>query len=132
MNNTMDILSTHPHPNPVGPVNTWTDAMKALADCAATCMSCADACLAEEKVAEMRRCISTDIACGAVCHTTLGILQMQTERCMDITKAQIQAALTAVKSCAAECEKHATRHAHCRLCAQACRQAEKALMALQV
>jgi hypothetical protein len=41
-----------------------------------------------------------------------------------------EAAVQATKSCADSCGEHAEAHEHCRLCAQACREAEQALTAL--
>jgi hypothetical protein len=38
----------------------------------------------------------------------------------------LEACAAACKSCGDECDRHAARHEHCRVCAQACRVCEEA------
>lgn len=126
MKHAIDILSTHPHPSPAGSTDAWTQLIKATADCAVSCQICADACLAEEKIDMLRRCIRSDLNCATVCEATLKLLITQTERDQAVLKAQVEACAKACGGCAEECEKHAKMHAHCRICAEACRACEKA------
>jgi hypothetical protein len=107
-----------------------TRALEALAVCAQTCTACADACLAEDMVADLRRCITTDLNCADICSTTLSVLSRHTGYDAAVTRGQLQACVAACGVCAAECEQHAGMHEHCRVCAEACRECEEACRAL--
>ena len=50
------------------------DCIVACVDCAQACTACADACLSEDMVAELTRCIRTDLDCAVVCDTTGRVL----------------------------------------------------------
>ena len=39
-------------------------------ECAQVCTACADACLAEDVVADLTKCIRTNLDCADVCETT--------------------------------------------------------------
>ena len=98
----------------------------ALVACGQACTACADACLSEEMVAELRKCIRTDLDCADICDTTARVLSRHTGYDANITRAQLQACVQACRSCGQECEAHAGMHEHCRICAEACRACEKA------
>ena len=100
--------------------------LDAAATCAQVCTACADACLSEEMVAELGKCIRTDLDCADICGTTLRVLSRHTAYDAGITKAQLQVCIQACGSCADECEQHAGMHEHCRVCAEACRACEAA------
>ena len=57
-----------------GPSAFLAEALEASAACATICSSCADACLAEESVADLRDCIRTDLDCADVCAATAALL----------------------------------------------------------
>ncbi|GAB2899444.1 hypothetical protein GCM10027074_77680 [Streptomyces deserti] len=44
----------------------------------------------------------------------------------NISRAMLQACVTACKACADGCGRHADMHEHCRICAEACRSCEQA------
>jgi hypothetical protein len=94
--------------------------------CAQTCTACADACLSEEMVAELTKCIRTDLDCADICATTGAVLSRHTSYDANITKAVLEACRIACGACGTECESHAGMHDHCRLCAEACRRCEAA------
>lgn len=94
--------------------------------CAQACTACADACLSEKKVAELTKCIRTDLDCADICEATGRVLSRHTGYDFNITRAQLQACAVACKACADECETHAGTHDHCRVCAEACRRCEQA------
>lgn len=98
----------------------------ALVACAQVCTACADACLSEEMVSELRKCIRTDLDCADICATTARILSRQTGYDAKVTRAQLQACVQACQSCGDECAQHADHHEHCRICAEACRACEQA------
>ena len=54
------------------------------------------------------------------------IAARQTETDRDLLRAQLQACATACRICAEECQRHAGKHEHCRLCAESCRLCERA------
>ena len=59
------------HPDVRGNVNeAFIEAIDEAYACAQTCTSCADACLAEEKVTELRQCIRLNLDCADVCAGT--------------------------------------------------------------
>jgi hypothetical protein len=94
--------------------------------CAAICTACADACLGEQTVANLVRCIRTDLDCADICAATGSILARQTERDAEIVRSLLQSCVVACRRCAEECEAHAEHHEHCRICAEACRRCEQA------
>ncbi|GAA4697283.1 four-helix bundle copper-binding protein [Pseudonocardia yuanmonensis] len=105
-------------------------AVEALIDCAQACTACADACLSEESVDQLRKCIRTDLDCADICETTARVLSRHTGYDANITRAQVQACVQACTACGDECERHAEMHEHCKICAQACRRCSEACQAL--
>jgi hypothetical protein len=95
-------------------------------DCAATCTSCADACLGENDVQELVRCIRLNLDCADACAATGRIVTRQTASDVGVLRAATQACSVACRACGEECERHAAHHEHCRLCAGACRRCEQA------
>lgn len=102
--------------------------IEACVDCAEACTLCADDCLSEEgKVESLVKCIRTNLDCADVCATTGRVVSRQTEYDANITRAILQACITACRACADECEQHASHGMeHCRVCAEACRRCEQA------
>jgi hypothetical protein len=105
-------------------------AVDALVACSQACTACADACLGEEMVAELRKCIRTDLDCADVCDTTARVLSRHTTYDALVTRAVLTACVQVCGSCGDECESHAEMHEHCKVCAQACRACEEACAAL--
>ncbi|MCG8925012.1 four-helix bundle copper-binding protein [Lentzea sp. CC55] len=101
-------------------------AIDALIACAEACTSCADACLSEDSVAELTKCIRTDLDCADICGATARVLSRHTGYDANVSRALLEACAVACKACGDECEGHATMHEHCRICAEACRACEAA------
>lgn len=97
----------------------------ALVECAQACTACADACLGEEMVADLRTCIRTNLDCADSCGTTARILSRQTGGDPTVTRAHLEACVVACRACGDQCEQHAGMHEHCRVCAEACRACEQ-------
>lgn len=95
-------------------------------ECAQACTACADACLGEEMVADLRKCIRSDLDCADVCETTGRVLSRHTGFDANVTRALLTACIAACVACGDECEQHAGMHEHCRVCAEACRACEAA------
>jgi hypothetical protein len=100
--------------------------IEACFECAQTCTACADACLSEDMVAELTKCIRTNLDCADICATTGNALSRHTGYDANITRAFLEACATACKACGDECTRHADMHEHCRICAEACRRCEQA------
>lgn len=115
------------HPDVRGNVNAAlaTCAEECL-QCAETCAICADACLAEDMVKDLRQCIRLDLDCADICALTARIAARRTGSNEEVIRQVLAACETACRLCAAECDRHAKMHAHCRICAEACHRCEAA------
>lgn len=94
--------------------------LQKLAQCAAACEMCADACLDEDNVKMMVQCIKLDRDCAKICYTTASFIASHSKN----AGALISACEELCRKCAAECEKH--KHGHCQECARACRECAEA------
>jgi hypothetical protein len=123
MHHVTQMLETHPHA-------TANEALARCIEecfaCAMTCTSCADACLAEEDVKELVRCIRLNLDCADVCDATGRTLTRQTSSEPRLARSMLEACAEACRLCAEECERHAGHHEHCRICAEACRRCARA------
>lgn len=99
-----------------------------LNECTAACNYCAHACLQEENVKKLAKCIELDLDCaGATAYAaelaarSSGLLNKQLEVCAEICRL-----------CAEECEMHASKMnmQHCKECAEACRRCEDACLSV--
>lgn len=104
----------------------WTECIQACFECAQTCTACADACLSEDTVADLTKCIRANLDCADICTTTGSALSRHTGYDANVTRALLEVCATACTSCGDSCEKHASMHEHCRICAEACRRCEQA------
>lgn len=111
-------------------ITAVTKVIDSAFECAQICTSCADACLSEDMVADMRYCIRQNLDCADICGTTARVLSRQTEPEMTLLRAQLEACATACRLCGDECEKHKDMHAHCQVCMESCRRCEEACNAL--
>lgn len=121
----LEMLGSHP----LGPprnIDPWVNALGALHDCSFTCHACADACLLEDGVDNLRRCIRYNLDCAAVCETTAGVLTRCHAEDGDFARTMLEACAIACRRCGADCAHHASRHEHCRICAAACDACAKA------
>ena len=124
------MLSTYPADLGNVDKQALADCIDACFDCAQTCTACADACLSESMVAELTKCIRTNLDCADICDTTGRLLSRHTGYDANLTAAMLQACLAACHACGDECERHAGMHEHCRVCAEACRRCEQACQRL--
>ncbi|WP_280357464.1 four-helix bundle copper-binding protein [Nocardia otitidiscaviarum] len=88
--------------------------------CAESCTVCADACLSEEGLAELRECIRTDLDCADICHTTAAVLSRRGGGDPATIRSLLDACALICERCGQECDRHADRHEHCRICAETC------------
>jgi hypothetical protein len=107
-------------------------ATDACFDCAHACRACADACLGEEKLAELRSCIELCLDCADVCFAT-GDLMIRhctraggpvlqetgiDERIMEL---MFKTCAEVCRCCEEKCMRHAEDHKQCLRCAGICR-----------
>ena len=113
------MLHTHKGANRMG-----GDALSRCAeecfDCAAVCVSCADACLSEDKLDMLVQCIRLDLDCADICEAT-GRVAVRMAGAAETGRHLLQACAAICTACGDECEKHASKHEHCRICAESCR-----------
>ena len=119
------MLESHPEQSLDADVDKLVACIEACQSAAQACTTCADACLSEPMVAELTRCIRTDLSCSQVCQATANVLSRSSEGDARIMTALLTACAEACAVCAEECERHADVHEHCRLCAEACRRCEQ-------
>lgn len=97
--------------------NRNTALIQTLNECASVCNYCASACLGEPNVANLTRCISTDLDCADICAFTARLLARGSRHAEHL----LAECAEICNICAGECEKHAGHHDHCRACAEMCR-----------
>jgi hypothetical protein len=91
-----------------------------LLDCALACENCAAACLHEENVKDMTRCISLDRDCADMCVQAAMLLQRNSE----IGHQYLVLCEEICRLCSDECSQH--KNDHCQRCAAACRDCAEA------
>ena len=122
---TKEMIATHPDVR--GNVNqALIDAIDMAYACAQTCTSCADACLAEDMVAQLRQCIRLNLDCADVCEAFATLGSRRTGSNEEVIRKLLDACITACRLCGEECQRHASEHEHCRVCAESCRHCETA------
>jgi hypothetical protein len=98
----------------------------ALNKCVAECNRCTTACLGEQDISMLTKCIQLNIDCGDVCALTAALLA----RGSKYAKYLLKTCMEMCNGCAEECEKHADMQ-HCAVCAEACRKCAEECANLQ-
>ena len=88
--------------------------LQELSACAMACNICYQACLNEEDVSMMARCIELDRECADMCQLTASLLARDSEN----TDTFLKLCADLCDLCAEECKKHDQEH--CKECAHAC------------
>ena len=91
-----------------------------LIKCITACEACATACLHEDNVKEMARCIMLDRDCADICVITARFVARDSPHAKHVMKECIELC----RLCEEECRKH--KHEHCQKCADACRECAEA------
>jgi hypothetical protein len=121
------MLSTHPQAQ--GQINdAMIRATESVFDCAQACTACADACLGEAAIANLRQCIRLNLDCADVCFATGVVGTRRTGSDEKIISLMFEACAEACRQCGEECARHASQHEHCRICAEVCRSCERACL----
>ena len=102
--------------------------------CATSCTACADECLDEPELADMRHCIRLNLDCADVVGTIARLLSRRGEPDLSTLRACLEAGTSIANACASETLKHASSYEYCRLTAEICaacgRECEEALVML--
>lgn len=125
MTSTMRMLETYPKSINLDRAKLAA-VIDTINDCAQACTACADACLSEDRVAELTKCVRVNLDCADVCVATSRVLSRHTGYDANLTRSLLEACAMACKSCGDECARHAEEHEHCRVCAEVCRACERA------
>jgi hypothetical protein len=125
-----EMIRTHPDLQSGALSDNLGAFMALLSECEAVCRLCADACLHEDDVANLRSCIERNEACAQACDTALAALATGAAHPDASLLAVLDACALACAACADECEMHADHHEHCRVCAEVCRQCEQECAAM--
>jgi hypothetical protein len=102
----------------------------ALIACSQACTACADACLSEEAVVDLTKCIRTNLDCADICDTAARVLSRHTGYDANVSRTLLEACITVCRACALECGQHADMHEHCAVCAEACERCESTCRSL--
>ncbi len=122
----MDAPVTSTQPD-VGSVNqALMRCIGECSDCALVCVGCADACLAENSVENLRRCIRLSLDCADACAATASIATRRAGSNHEVIHSMLRACATACRLCADECARHGSEHGHCAICADSCRRCQQA------
>tara|TARA_R100000306_G_scaffold58879_1_gene57578 strand:+ start:6040 stop:6408 length:369 start_codon:yes stop_codon:yes gene_type:complete len=93
----------------------YKDCIKACLDCFRECNHCASACLEEDDVKMMAKCIASDMDCADICATTAAAMARGSEHIGHLCRVCAEIC----EACGAECERHDADH--CQKCAEACK-----------
>ena len=118
-----EVMQSHPQPTRLD-LDVLVRCIDECLECGASCTSCADADLAEPDLQELTRCIRLCLDCSDLCDATARIVTRQTAADLDVLRVTVGACAVACRVCGDECERHASHHEHCRLCAESCRRCE--------
>lgn len=125
------MLKAHPRQQNMD-LQAMLECVNACFDCSQLCTACADACLGEENIQPLIRCIRLNQDCADICATTGRMLVRLNRPDWAVIRSQLQACTAACHECGNECEHHADMHEHCKICLEACRDAEESLKNLLI
>ena len=125
METTLQMLKTHPSPSQID-LEHLARAITELQICAQACTTCADACLGEKEVQSLIDCIRINLDCADICTATGAMLSRVNSASTEYFQIIVEACVKICRLCATECEKHGSKHEHCRICAEACSRCENA------
>lgn len=92
----------------------YQSCIDACNDCEVQCEHCASACLEEDMVKELTRCIKLDLDCALICAMSAKLMSRGSEEAPHICRHCAEVC----RRCAEECRKHDMEH--CRECAEKC------------
>ena len=124
------IFASHPDPASAAG-DTALECVYHTSECALVCTSCADACLAEEGVADLRDCIRLNLLCAELCGAVARRIARPGSQDRASLDRALNACIRAALACAEECGQHAEHMEHCRICVESCRASVEACEAMR-
>lgn len=97
-----------------GKLSSHKELQQQLINCALTCEECETACLNEDNITMMARCIELDRDCADICLQAARLVQRESE----IVEDYLLVCGKMCRMCAEECRKH--NNEHCKRCADVC------------
>lgn len=92
-----------------------------LNECAVECNHCFTACLEEQDLKMLAKCIKLEIDCAEICRLAIAFLARGSQHAEHILKECAEIC----EACAKECQKHSQME-HCKKCAEVCRKCAEA------
>lgn len=123
----LQMLQARPDPRGVDHA-ALAEALEALNDVALAATNCADSCLVVEP--PMVACVQVCSDAADVAAATARVLS-RSGPTVEGSRRLVDAAAMVLSECADECERHIDVHQHCRVCADACRRAQRSLSQVQ-
>lgn len=102
-------------------MTTAQELQRQLIECALTCEACENACLNEDNITLLARCIELNRDCADICLQAARLVLRESE----IADDYLLIAEKICRLCAEECRKHDSDH--CRQCAEVCEACADAL-----
>lgn len=87
---------------------------------------CADACLNEGQIKDMRECVRACLDCADIVDAAVKTLSRHAGWEQSAAPTIIKAAVAVLDACAHESARHASMHMHARLTSETCRKAQQA------
>lgn len=91
--------------------------INAIYDCVTECNHCTSACLEEQDVQALAKCIKLNMDCAEICTLIAGYAARGSAHTMHL----MEECAEICDACAVECEKFADQYDHCKKCAAVCR-----------
>jgi hypothetical protein len=98
------------------------DLLRILAECAAECNRCFDACLENDRTDDLVRAIRLCRDCARICSTTATFVASNSEHAQHL----VRECAEICRSCSKTCNKHTEEEHECKPCARICRECEEA------
>lgn len=109
------------HPDKLSHMEVLSRCIDACAACQEACIACSDACLGERDLSRLVTCIRLNLDCATACNATASIIARSNKAGhRQLVEAQLTTCIAFCRACASECERHATMHKHCEMCAKTC------------
>ncbi len=129
MNRTEQILQSHPCQSQID-MDMLLDCVNACFDTVQACSACAAACLSEENIRPLVRCIRMNQDCSDIAGVTGKMLVRLNSTDWSILRSQLLACAAACHECAAECESNRRQYEYCHETMEVCRYSEESIKTL--
>jgi hypothetical protein len=126
MTDMVAILNAHPGTTPGTDKDALVIVLQESLNCAQSCTSCADACIADPDVAHLGRAAGAALNCADMTTAAVRVLSRPTAYDRAVTEAVLRAVIETCREGYEELRKHAAESEACMICAEACRRCGQA------